>query len=752
MPMQLLFCKSKVFVHPTKSSTDNVPGFLVITSQKGQVKQDVTLAWIPETALDRKQLNWMFHADQKLASLDNKALDLDPSILDDTMGMAWSFRIKLGYLFSIEFRVPSSSGWWFGSVVLHSKTPLEDDSLPILFFHDDVCPSTKHKRKELNKDFNPFTSSGDVYWGGIDFRNAVASLVDLKQTYMEPTVWLVNASLEDLRNFSPQLMERRLSVSKSKSAEATSFWTKLESARWGVMTKIADATSKTGSLMGALIRQHPLVKFAEKNGDNPYVRKLLENPRVIEVQDDFDSARVYLAKWALGVKQQADQYQKTHELSDSYRKTLTQELGFDSESDVQFTDEELNKALERKFPVTRQKWDSFFDSQGRLAFTVNEVKDYIFHGGVEDFEVRREVWLFLLGAYPWDSSSDEREQLNETLAEIYHSSYKSKWLNRSAYPDESEEEYWQDQLFRIEKDVKRNDRNLDIYKHNTPDASAPEAKDGSEEELENTRESGHWDIKNPHLLALRSILICYNIYNPNLGYVQGMADLLSVVYYIIRDEALSFWCFVNFMERMERNFLRDQSGIRDQMLTLTELCQLLLPQLSEHLNKCDSSNLFFCFRMLLVWFKREFEFSDVCSIWEILLTDYYSSQFQLFFMLAILQRNSQPIMQNLNQFDQVLKYFNDLHDTMDWTDLMTRSELLFIRFKKVMEVMERRREMEVKIPENVEGKSTGVQLHDFDVEDNKSDELPCSSQNLQLLLSKKLVIQREGARAKDSVR
>lgn len=754
MSMELLFCKSKVFVHPSKSSQDNIPGFLIITLEQGQPRQECVLAWVPESALDKKQLNWLYHADLTLGKSELQKLKMDPGTLGGISSMAWSFSIKLGYLYSIEFRVPSPTGLWHGSVILHSKSPQEDDTLPVLFFHDKACPSTERKMKELNKSFDPFTSSGDIYWGGIDFRSSVASLVDLKQTYVDPTVWLVNASLDDLRNFSPQLMQRRLSEGKAKTEVGSSnLWDKWEAAKWGFMTRVADATSKTGSYMGSLIRKHPLVMLAEKNGNNPYVKKLLENPRVQEVQDDFDSARVYLAKWALGVKQQADQYQRTHEIGDSYRKALTKELGFDSQSDVQFTEEELSRALERKFPVSKQKWESFFDSQGRISLTVNEVKDFIFHGGIEDFGTRKEVWLFLLGVYPWDSSSDEREQLDQTLAEIYNNNYKSKWLNRSTHPDAQEEEYWQDQLFRIEKDVKRNDRNFDIYKYNTPDGSAPETKETEDpSEGDKTEESEHWSIKNPHLLSLKNILICYNIYNPNLGYVQGMADLLSVVYYIVRDEALSFWCFVNFMDRMERNFLRDQSGIRDQMLTLTELCQLLLPQLTEHLNKCDSSNLFFCFRMLLVWFKREFEFPDVCSIWEIFLTDYYSSQFQLFFMLAILQKNSQPIIQNLNQFDQVLKYFNDLHGTMDWSDLMTRSELLFIRFKKIMEVMERKSEIEENIPNNDGGKTTGVQLHDFEIEDNDNQTLPCASKYLQLLLSKKLVVQRENPRAKDSIK
>ena len=83
---------------------------------------------------------------------------------------------------------------------------------------------------------------------------------------------------------------------------------------------------------------------------------------------------------------------------------------------------------------------------------------------------------------------------------------------------------------------------------------------------------------------------------------------------------------------------------------------------------------------------------------------------------------------------------------------MTRSELLFIRFKKIMEVMERKSEIEENIPNNDGGKTTGVQLHDFEIEDNDNQTLPCASKYLQLLLSKKLVVQRENPRAKDSIK
>ena len=63
---------------------------------------------------------------------------------------------------------------------------------------------------------------------------------------------------------------------------------------------------------------------------------------------------------------------------------------------------------------------------------------------------------------------------------------------------------------------------------------------------------------------MREILLTFNEYNENLGYVQGMTDLLSPLYVIIQDEVLVFWAFANFMERMERNFVRDQTGMKNK--------------------------------------------------------------------------------------------------------------------------------------------------------------------------------------------
>ena len=155
---------------------------------------------------------------------------------------------------------------------------------------------------------------------------------------------------------------------------------------------------------------------------------------------------------------------------------------------------------------------------------------------------------------------------------------------------------------------------------------------------------------------MKDMLLTYNEYNRDLGYVQGMSDLLAPIYAVLQDDAMAFWAFKCFMDRMERNFLRDQSGMRAQLRTLDHLVQFMDPKLYAHLESADSTNFFFFFRMLLVWYKREFNWPDVLHLWEVLWTDYLSSGFHLFVALAILEKHRDVIMEHLKHFDEVLKY------------------------------------------------------------------------------------------------
>ena len=229
----------------------------------------------------------------------------------------------------------------------------------------------------------------------------------------------------------------------------------------------------------------------------------------------------------------------------------------------------------------------------------------------------------------------------------------------------------------VEKDVHRTDRHIPLFAGEDiphPDPDSPFAEAGT----------------NVHLEQMKDLLLTYNEHNRDLGYVQGMSDLLAPIYAVEQDDAVAFWGFVHFMERMERNFLRDQSGMRLQLLTLDHLCQLLDPKLYEHLQRLDSTNFFFFFRMLLVWFKREFDWLDILRLWESLWTDYYSANFHLFIAMAILEKHRNVILEHLKGFDEVLKYVNELSGTIDLPYTLASAEALFRRFQRMVEAIDKK--------------------------------------------------------------
>lgn len=95
------------------------------------------------------------------------------------------------------------------------------------------------------------------------------------------------------------------------------------------------------------------------------------------------------------------------------------------------------------------------------------------------------------------------------------------------------------------------------------------------------------------------------------GYVQGMSDLLSPLYLLFRDKVMAFWAFVGYLDLVESHFFLDQQRIQGKLADLSSLVYYCDSELYNHLEKEDSSNFFFCFRWLLINFKREFRWG-VC--------------------------------------------------------------------------------------------------------------------------------------------
>lgn len=567
----------------------------------------------------------------------------------------YAFAIPVSEIYSLLVR-PPSIGWWFGSVIINSRA---GDSFPALFFHDSECQSTiAQKKKRTRENFDPFGANGEMFWGGDEVLRWLKRYVNIERSGVEPNIYLVEPSKEDKEAFGGNL-PADLSRTKSSGQQVgaaggtgagPSGHTGGAARGDGEMDPVTKFVKETGwNLMNQFSKVTQLARraaenFSEDNRLPPQVRNIIKNPEVQTIQDEFDSARVYLAKWAMGVAEQSERDRKSRIFT--ARDVLEME-----ETDVgefELLDTEMNSLVmkEVRKPVTMKEWKSFFDTRtGRLNVTPDEVKERIFHGGLDPNDgVRKEAWLFLLEVLDWNSTEVERKATMASLRDEYVRLKGAWWDKLVDLGGEGETgEWWREQKNRIEKDVHRTDRNVPIFAGEDtphPDPASPYADVGT----------------NVHMEQLKDMLLTYNEYNQDLGYVQGMSDLLAPLYAVMQDDAAAFWAFTKFMERMERNFLRDQSGMRNQLLTLDHIVQLLDPKLYLHLQSADSTNFFFFFRMLLVWYKREFPWLDILHLWEVLWTDYLSSGFHLFIAVAILEKHRDVIMEHLKHFDEVLKY------------------------------------------------------------------------------------------------
>jgi hypothetical protein len=181
---------------------------------------------------------------------------------------------------------------------------------------------------------------------------------------------------------------------------------------------------------------------------------------------------------------------------------------------------------------------------------------------------------------------------------------------------------------------------------------------------------------NPNVDILRNSRITYSFYHFDLGYCQGMSDLLSPILYIMDSEVDAFWCFAALMERMASNFHRDQNGMHSQLLSLRKLVKLLDPPLDDYFRQVDCLNYFFCFRWILIHFKREFEYDNVLRLWEVLWSRYLSDHFHLYVCVAVLKRHRRKIMDEQMEFDTLLKFINDLSGRIELQATLRDAEAL----------------------------------------------------------------------------
>uniref|UniRef100_A0AAQ5XWR3 TBC1 domain family member 15 n=1 Tax=Amphiprion ocellaris TaxID=80972 RepID=A0AAQ5XWR3_AMPOC len=298
--------------------------------------------------------------------------------------------------------------------------------------------------------------------------------------------------------------------------------------------------------------------------------------------------------------------------------------------------------VSRQEPLTAEDWTKHQDGEGRMVET-SLLKQNIFKGGL-CHAVRKEAWKFLLGYFPWESSLEDRKVLQRAKTDEYFR-MKLQWKSVSE-EQERRNSRLRDYRSLIEKDVNRTDRTNRFYE----------------------------GIDNPGLVLLHDILMTYCMYDFDLGYVQGMSDLLSPILFVMENEVDAFWCFVAFMDQMHQNFEEQMQGMKLQLIHLSALLRLLDLSFWNYLESQDSGYLYFCFRWLLIRFKRELSFQDVLRLWEVMWTGLPCQNFHLLVCCAILDSEKQKIMEENYGFNEILKHINELSMKLDIEEILQKAE------------------------------------------------------------------------------
>ncbi|KAG7189432.1 hypothetical protein KM043_017134 [Ampulex compressa] len=165
--------------------------------------------------------------------------------------------------------------------------------------------------------------------------------------------------------------------------------------------------------------------------------------------------------------------------------------------------------------ITSLAWKDLLNERGQVEDDLT-LRKGIFFGGLEP-ALRKIVWPFLLHCYSYQSTHEDREQIDAIRQQEYDEIQK----RRLCMNPEQAEHFWRNVVCIVEKDVVRTDRANPYY-------------------------AGE---DNPNIEVMKNILLNYAVYNSRLGYTQGMSDLLAPLLAELNSEIEAFWCFAGLMQR-----------------------------------------------------------------------------------------------------------------------------------------------------------------------------------------------------------
>lgn len=329
-------------------------------------------------------------------------------------------------------------------------------------------------------------------------------------------------------------------------------------------------------------------------------------------------------------------------------------------------------ARRRDPPASKEEVESWFDKDGRLVREA-KMRQTLFEVGV-DSTCRRRIWKFLFGIYPPHSTYLE-QRTHDLEHRARYKALRERWevLDRVMEPQEpegmskllafylelSDDEACDMHTNQLHVQLKKNSKvdeggasqaccdvrrgsiggllddedaltvlailepSCRVFANKEKfdiDSGYPKAKRIILRDVHRTDRNNHYFSHKRNLRKVYRILLVYALFHPDVGYAQGMNDILVQFLLVTHSEVDSYWMFSKHMEEKRKDFM--EATMLKKIDYVKSLLEEVDSSMFQFFKASECQDFLFCHRLLLLDFKRELQLEDSIRLLEILCSHY----------------------------------------------------------------------------------------------------------------------------------
>jgi len=330
---------------------------------------------------------------------------------------------------------------------------------------------------------------------------------------------------------------------------------------------------------------------------------------------------------------------------------------------------------------TKIKIRRMLEQLNRSNIDIDSVKILCFNGLVEDCRgLRSTVWKLILYYFPSDTS--QWTETMETKLKEYNN-YRETYIPTLIPIDLSgyKEQLWED----VEKDIRRTRSDVAFFiepidKTTTVDPSfLYELSHFKKMELTKGQQENYIYT---HADILGRILYIYGCRHPETRYVQGMNEVLAVIYYVFAKDCISgcekyiesdaYFSFENMMEELKDSFNMEadttSKGIRAKLKDIENVIKRNRKDLWEIFQHNSIDINIFAIRWQMLLLCQDFLMPDVVRLWDSLLSDMVRFNFFSYVCLGLVVNVEKEILEG--GFDEIVNAIRESPEKIEMKDLI----------------------------------------------------------------------------------